>query len=137
VAARNNRTAPAPRWVAGLSPFSHLTFQEFSVRLGGRDEEFKPPSNDTLGGPDPLPLTDSAPVVGGRRALLSAPTDFDWRDSGMVAPVRDQGDCGSCWAFAAMGAVESLYRIKRADNINLSEEQLVDCADAWNLYANL
>jgi C1A family cysteine protease len=42
-------------------------------------------------------------------------------------PVKDQGKCGSCWAFAILGAVESNYKLQFGENISLSEQYLVDC----------
>ena len=55
----------------------------------------------------------------------------DWRPK-FVARVKNQGNCGSCWAFSAIGAVESLSAIKRqAAIIEYSEQELVDCAKGW------
>ncbi len=55
------------------------------------------------------------------------PTRFDWRDSNMVTPARDQGDCGSCWAFCALAALEAHVKIYGEVEMNLSEQQIVSC----------
>ncbi len=62
---------------------------------------------------------------------VQLPTSVDWRDKNAVNPVRDQGQCGSCWAFSAVGAMESRAFIRAIDKhglLQLSEQQLVDCA---------
>jgi len=52
---------------------------------------------------------------------------FDWRLSGKVSPVRDQGGCGSCWAFATMGAYEGSYLIRNGGSVDSSEQDVLDC----------
>jgi cathepsin F len=93
----------------GITKFSDETKEEFSKRLGFKVDQ------STFKKSEPLGLKD-------------APAAFDWRDKGVVGPIKDQGDCGSCWAFSVIGNLESQYAIKKGQSpVQLSEEQLVDC----------
>ena len=61
--------------------------------------------------------------------LRSIPTAYEWQSYGVVTAVKDQGECGSCWTFSTVGAMESHWNILgKGRNTTFSEQQLVDCA---------
>jgi len=60
--------------------------------------------------------------------VTDIPDSIDWRQLGAVTPVKNQGQCGSCWAFAAVAGLEGLNQIKNGKLLSFSEQQLVDCA---------
>jgi len=81
--------------------------------------------------PDPQYLDELQPYT--NKPVIPTeklPSRWDWREKtpGGLPPIRDQGDCGSCWAFATVGALECAIKIKDGINVDLSEQWLVDCA---------
>lgn len=58
---------------------------------------------------------------------LGITSKLDWRETGCVSPVKDQGSCGSCWAFATTETMESAYCLNGGPLLDLSPQQLVDC----------
>ena len=104
---------PANKFKKSINQFSHMTDDEFAKFYLGTFEE--------------------APMLGAdyEKSSLTeaeASANKDWRDDGKVSPVKNQEQCGSCWAFSAVGAIESLSLIENDKFVSLSEQEIVDCA---------
>jgi C1A family cysteine protease len=66
-------------------------------------------------------------IVDNTDIVKTIPESFDWRHKHMVNPVKNQGTCGSCWAFAVVASMENSVAINNGVLLQLSEQQLVDC----------
>jgi len=103
--------------IYGGSRFADLTAEEFKERHLG----FYPPAYNPV---ENLFETDTPDAD---IPDVELPKEFDWRKQGAVTPVKNQGACGSCWAFSVTGNVEGQYKIHHGELLSFSEQELVDC----------
>jgi len=100
-----------------MNQFGDLTWEEFKEQRMGYQRD----ADSAVRSLNELPFLDK--LVGDEVAA-----SVDWRDKGIVTPVKDQGACGSCWAFSATGAFEGAYAQAKGRLLSFSEQQLVDCS---------
>jgi len=100
-------------YTLGMNKFGDMPFEEFHAKFTG----YKPKQRDYIRSKNVAHLHD-----------VHAPTSVDWRNKGAVTGVKDQGQCGSCWAFSATGAIEGANQIRSGKLYSVSEQQLVDCS---------
>ena len=105
----NRENAKGHSYTLGVNQFADLTLDEFRSRLGYIPMK---EHND---------LSVNGPVV------PKSDETIDWQKKGAVNPPRDQGACGSCWAFSAVAALEGAYFLENEKLVKFSEQQLVDC----------
>lgn len=109
---------PTNTYTLKLNKFADLTQEEFATTRLMSTKIEKIPNNENDGMGRLLAETDE-----------SLPLSFDWRDTeGAVHPVKDQGECGSCWAFSAVSAAENAIWRGQNLSVGLSEQELVDCS---------
>lgn len=101
-------------WTPGGTSLSDVSPEEFQKLLG-------------LQIPRDVAARARAVTEGYEMRNLTFPSAFDWRDYGGVTPVKDQTGCGSCWDFAATGALEAMFLLYGDVEYDLSEQQILSC----------
>jgi len=112
---------PKDEFVMVVNQFADLTNEEFGAKyasghglVGG---------HNVGNGTDPYcPSAVDCPTFVGTNA-----TTLNWTETGAVTPVKNQGQCGSCWTFSTTGSLEGLYYLNNSKLLSFSEQQIVDC----------
>jgi C1A family cysteine protease len=100
-------------WKMGVNEFADMEWEEFRQQYLGLDMSARPSVEERT-------VVDLSKVT-------TVPDARDWVADGAVTPVKNQGQCGSCWSFSTTGAVEGSVFVSTGKLLSLSEQQLVDC----------
>ena len=148
----HNTKDPSPSYTLGHNQFSDMTLDEFHQMFGlGIYKKEVASSESKLRGKNSPDADGTLAAKEARRRALQEDDDCDgdtddntddntadddatdipkmvnWVDKGAVTNVKNQGMCGSCWAFSAIGAIESARFLATGDLTNLSEQELLEC----------
>lgn len=104
-----------------MNEFADMSFEEFIKVKGG----YKADAHSL-----------ATPQHSTTFTITDAPATIDWRDQKVVNDVKNQGSCGSCWAFSTMSSLESRWALKSGKLLSLSEQELVDCDRATDQGCN-
>lgn len=105
----------------GLTQFADLTIDEFLAKYAGHI-------------PTPNPKSNPIYPPKGELDPNRLPKKVDWREKGIVNPIKNQGKCGSCYAFSAIQAIESAYAQVHKTLPSFSEQQMIDCSTSYGNY---
>ncbi|KAB5534104.1 hypothetical protein DKX38_017190 [Salix brachista] len=107
-----NKAGDRPYEVS-INEFADLTNEEFQASRNG----YKTSSRLSSSGTNSFRYEN----------VTAVPSSMDWRKKGAVTPIKNQGQCGCCWAFSAVAAMEGITLLSTGNLISLSEQELVDC----------
>jgi C1A family cysteine protease len=103
-------------YTLGANQFADLTVDEFLEMYTGYNTDIQK-----------IPGTPQTRVL----QAGDLPASVDWQAAGAVTPIKNQGQCGDCWAFSAIAAMEGIYEIVSGTLDSFSEQQLTDCSDSF------
>jgi hypothetical protein len=109
---------PSYTWTAGINHLADRSTDEMAKLKGYSRTLARSVTTSSSIGPQYVP----------RLSPSQLPASVDWRDKGVVTKVKNQGGCGSCWAFSTAETMESAVAIASGQLLEFSEQQLIDCA---------
>lgn len=115
-AIRAHNADPANTWRMGVNQYTAMTRTQFRSATTG-----------FALGAKPLRSTFKLASTAGHMSVSDLPSSVDWRTKGVTTPVKNQGGCGSCWAFSAAETLEAHLALQSGKLLTLSEQELVDC----------